>query len=292
MERNDHLIRKKIYKYMFTSVLTTVALQLGNVVDAMIVGNLIGSSANAAVCAGTPFVYLLQVAAFLMGMGGAVTIAVLLGERDTDNAGRVMGVSLLASFVYPLIFTFLTPVTVPAYIHLLGLSGEQAEMVRQIITVYSLGMPVCSVVIAMTNMISVDNHPTLSSAMLITANVINLTCDVLLVKFTPLGLIGSTLSTIIGYAIGGLIFIPVYLKSKDRMVKPSLKGEPVTYGQAVVSNKKPTSKLAVFRSLPSLMQGHYSYHAGACQSACSKCECFWACHRPHICPRSHIHSNP
>ena len=213
MERNDHLIRKKIYKYLFTSVLTTVALQLGNVVDAMIVGNLIGSSANAAVSAGTPFVYLLQVAAFLMGMGGAVTIAVLLGERDTDNAGRVMGVSLLASFVYPLIFTLLTPVTVPAYIHLMGLNGEQAEMVRQIITVYSLGMPVCSVVIAMTNMISVDNHPTLSSAMLITANVINLTCDVLLVKFTPLGLIGSTMSTIIGY-----------LKSKDRMVKPSLKG--------------------------------------------------------------------
>ena len=69
-------------------------------------------------------------------------------------------------------------------------------------------------------------------------------------------------------------------------------GEPVTYGHSLASNKKPTLKLAFFRSLPSLMQGHYSYHAGACQSACSRYECFWACPHPHICPRSHIQADP
>ena len=49
MERNDNLIKKKIYKYMVTGVMTTIALQLGNVVDAMIVGNLIGSLGNGAI---------------------------------------------------------------------------------------------------------------------------------------------------------------------------------------------------------------------------------------------------
>ena len=73
---------------------------------------------------------------------------------------------------------------------------------------------------------------------------------------------------------------------------PSLKGEPVTYGHSLVSNKKPTLKLAIFRSLPSLMQGRYSYHAGACRSACNRYECFWACPHPHICPRSHIQADP
>ncbi len=220
---NDYLIRKKIYKYMFTSVLTTVALQLGNVVDAMIVGNLIGSEANAAVSAAIPFVYLLQVAAFLMGTGGAVTIAVLLGERDSKAAGRVMGVCMAASVAYPLIFTFLTPVTVPAYLRLMGLEGTIADMVRRITTVYSLGMPLISLVIAMSSIMSVDSHPTLSSALLVTSNVINLVCDVLLVKLTPLGLTGSTLATVIGYGIGGMIFIPLYFLSKNRMVKPTLR---------------------------------------------------------------------
>ena len=56
MERNDRLIRKKIHKYMLTGVMTTIALQLGNVVDAIIVGNLIGSVGNAAVSTSLPYV--------------------------------------------------------------------------------------------------------------------------------------------------------------------------------------------------------------------------------------------
>jgi len=78
----------------------------------------------------------------------------------------------------------------------------------------------------------------------------------------------------------------------DYELKPAGNGEPVTYGHSLASNKKPTLKLAIFRSLPSLMQGHYFYHAGACRSVCSRYECFWACPRPHICPRSHIQADP
>lgn len=78
----------------------------------------------------------------------------------------------------------------------------------------------------------------------------------------------------------------------DWELKPAGNGEPVTYGHSLASNKKPTLKLAIFWSLPSLMQGRYSYHAGACRSACSRYECFWACSHPHICPRSHIQADP
>ena len=48
MERNANLINKKIHQYILPGVLMTVAMQLGNVVDGMIVGNLLGSSAMAA----------------------------------------------------------------------------------------------------------------------------------------------------------------------------------------------------------------------------------------------------
>ena len=78
----------------------------------------------------------------------------------------------------------------------------------------------------------------------------------------------------------------------DWELKPAGNGITVTYGLTLASNKQPMSKLAVFRSLSSLTQGRYFYHAGACQSACSRCECFWACSRPHICPQSHIQANP
>ena len=222
--RNDNLIRKKIRKYMLTGVMTTVALQLGNVVDAMIVGNLLGSKANGAVSASTPYIYILQAAAILLGSGGAVTMAILLGKRDAESAGKVMSFCMSFSIIYPLIFTVLTPFTVPIFLNMTGASGELLDMLRSVTTVYSLDMPVISFVLVMSYLINVDNHPGLSAKMHITANVVNLLLDYILVRFTPLGITGAALSTALGYLVAGLVFIPMYFKSKKRMVTPSFKG--------------------------------------------------------------------
>ncbi|MBQ6134617.1 MAG: ATP-binding protein [Lachnospiraceae bacterium] len=224
MERNDRLIRKKIKRYMLTGVMTTVALQLGNVVDAMIVGNLLGSLGNGAINASTPFLYILQAAAILMGSGGAVSIAILLGKREIDSAGRVMGLCIVTSLVYPLIFTCLSPLIVPLYTGHFSAAPQLSEMVRSITTVYSLGMPIISFVLVMAYLINVDNNPGMATKLHITSNAVNLVLDFILVKFTPLGITGAALSTVIGYLVAGLIFIPRYFKSSGRMVTPVFKG--------------------------------------------------------------------
>lgn len=224
MERNDRLIRKKIYKYMVTGVMTTIALQLGNVVDAMIVGNLIGSLGNGAITASTPYLYILQAAAILLGSGGAVMVAILLGKRDVNSAGSVMGFCMLFSILYPLIFTILSPVIVPGFLGLTGATGELYDMISQVTTVYSIGMPILSFALVMAYIINVDNHPSLSATMHITANVVNLVLDFILVKYTSLGIAGAAMSTILGYVVAGSIFIPIYFRSSNRMITPTLKG--------------------------------------------------------------------
>lgn len=220
MVRNDILIRKKIYKYMITGVLTTIALQLGNVVDAMIVGNLLGSIGNGAVSASTPYLYTLQAAALLLGSGGAVSFAVLLGRRELQKAGKVMGFCMIFSIIYPLIFTILSPVLVPSFVSLVGATGELQTMISDITEVYSLGMPILSFVLVMAYLINVDNHPAMTARIHIVANVTNLVLDFILVKYTPLGIKGAALSTVLGYLISGLIFIPQYYRSENRMVSP------------------------------------------------------------------------
>jgi Na+-driven multidrug efflux pump len=224
MERNDYLIRKKIYKYMLTGVLTTVAIQLGNVVDAMIVGNLIGSMANAAISASTPYLYILQVAFILLGSGGAVVTAILLGRREIENAGKVVAFCMLISVLYPLLFTIASPALVPVFVRYMTRGGELGYMVGQVCRIYSFGMPVISFVMVIGYIMNVDNHPSLSASMQITANVVNLVMDVILVAFTPMGIAGAALSTFIGYAVAGVIFIPMYYRSSKRMIRPVFRG--------------------------------------------------------------------
>lgn len=69
MERNAFLINKKIHQYILPGVLMTVAMQLGNVVDGMIVGNLLGPEAMAAIEISMPALLLLQMPAMMLAMG-------------------------------------------------------------------------------------------------------------------------------------------------------------------------------------------------------------------------------
>ena len=66
MERNAFLINKKIHQYILPGMLMTVAMQLGNVVDGMIVGNLLGAEAMAAIEISMPVLLLLQMAALML----------------------------------------------------------------------------------------------------------------------------------------------------------------------------------------------------------------------------------
>ena len=244
MERNDRLIKKKIYKYMLTGVMSTIALQLGNVVDAMIVGNLLGSMGNAAVSTSMPFTYILQAATILLASGGAVISAVLLGKRDANSAGKIMGFCLFAGTAYPLIFTAASPFAVPLYVRFTGAQGELAEMVGDFSFVYALGMPVISLVLMISFFMNADSHPSYSAGLNITSNAVNLILDFVLVRFTPLGIKGAALSTALGYLAAGLIFIPLYLRSRNRMLKPALKG---------LKEMKPLIAAALKRGLPNLM---------------------------------------
>ena len=228
MERNDRLIQKKILKYMVTGVMTTIALQLGNVVDAMIVGNLLGSMGNAAVSASIPYIYMLQAATILLASGGSVMAAVLLGKRDAESAGKIMGFCLLAGIAYPLVFTFASPVLVPRYVQFTGAQGVLGEMTGDYSFIYSLGMPVISVALILSYFMNVDNHPSFSAGINILANVVNLVLDFILIRFTQMGIRGAALSTILGYLVAGLVYIPLYLRSKNRMLRPELKGLTAT----------------------------------------------------------------
>ena len=209
MERNDYLIRKKLYSYLIPSVMVTAALQLGSLVDSIIVGNLMGSYAVSALNIAMPLLLFLQLPAILLGMGGSVTAAVYLGKRDT--ASDVLSVSMLATIVLTLIFSVAELATAPFFAAKLTAAqgGDMYNMVKTVLYVNGIGLwPVCAV-LAISYFMNVDNNPNISAALHITANVINLSLDYILVKYTPYGVGASTASTIIGYIISGAVFVPI-----------------------------------------------------------------------------------
>ena len=218
MERNAFLINKKIHQYILPGVLMTVAMQLGNVVDGMIVGNILGPEAMAAIEISMPVLLLLQMPAMMLAMGGAAEAAVLLGKRDTGEAGGVFTASLAAGAAVSLFFALFAPF-LPRVLAM-ALSGNEglASLAEPYMMVNFAGIPILTIAIIFCYFMNADNHPQLGSALFIIANVVNLVLDFLFLKGFHMGMAGSALSTVIGYLVG-MVTVLVYFRSRHRMLR-------------------------------------------------------------------------
>lgn len=217
MERNDYLIKKKFYSYLVPGVLMVVAMQLGNVVDGIIVGNILGSSALAAISLSIPVLYVLQLPAFILGVGGSAQASVYLGKRDVKKASKLFSSCIIAGFLISLLMCATAPFLSRPLAHLLAGTPQLEELLYPYILVNIFGIPFLTLAIEFSYFFNVDNNLVLGSMMFIIANIVNLTLDFLFLKLTPLGMYGTALSTIIGYTCGLLLLIP-YALSKKRML--------------------------------------------------------------------------
>lgn len=217
MERNDYLLKKKFYSYLLPGVLMVVAMQLGNVVDGIIVGNILGSAALAAISLSMPVLYALQLPAFILGTGGSAQVAYYLGKRESGRASGVFFSCLAAGLLAALAMCITAPFVSHCLTGLLAGTPELEELLYPYILVNILGIPFLTMAIQLSYFFNVDNNPALGSLLFIIANAVNLVLDVLLLKLTPLGMYGAALSTTIGYTCGLALLVP-YIRSKKRML--------------------------------------------------------------------------
>ena len=81
MERNSKLINKKFIQYLIPSILTIFAMQFTSLLDAILIGNLIGSTALSASSMCVPIIYIVQMPGLALGIGGSIVVGSLLGKR-------------------------------------------------------------------------------------------------------------------------------------------------------------------------------------------------------------------
>lgn len=217
MKRNEKLIRTKLWQYLLPSIMMTAALQMGNIVDTMLVGNILGPDAMSAVKIGMTIDNIMEIPGYVLGVGGSVAVGILLGKREREKADRVFSVTLAVSLLCGFLFSLLS-VTSPALANLLTGGNSLTEDVTRFVFVTLLGAPVLSLALQFMNYVAVDNNPSAASAYVITSNVINLVLDYLILKYTPLGTAGAALSTILGYGLAMFVLV-IYFRSPKRMLK-------------------------------------------------------------------------
>lgn len=217
MKRNEKLIRTKLWQYLLPSIMMTAALQMGNIVDTMLVGNILGADAMSAVKIGMTIDNIMEIPGYVLGVGGSVAVGILLGKREREKADRVFSITLTVSLICGAIFALLS-VASPVLAEMLTGGNALTDDVAGFVFVTLLGAPVLSLALQFMNYVAVDNNPSAASAYVIVSNVINLVLDYFVLKYTSLGTAGAALSTVLGYGLAMFVLI-IYFRSPKRMLK-------------------------------------------------------------------------
>jgi len=214
MKRNPYLVNKAFNNYLLATILSSIALTIGVVVDGIIVGNFLGADALSAVNLASPLLQLFSTIFLLLNVGGSIIFAMSIGKRELKDANNIfthsmlmnLGVGLLISIVGIFFSNEIASFFCP--------NASLFPKVHEYLKIALYSSPIYLFLPGIAVYVSTDNNPRLASVALISANVINLLLDLLFIKGLDMGIRGSSLATSVGYGVGILIVLTHFFRGK------------------------------------------------------------------------------
>ncbi|WP_051353820.1 MATE family efflux transporter [Atopobium fossor] len=128
---------------------------LYDIIDGILVGNILGETAFAAINLAMPYVIILFSIGDLIGVGSAVPISIKLGEKDHEAANNIFSYSVVMLFVGGIGMGLLMFFAAPLLISLQGATGELARISIIYLRIYALFIPVSGMMFAIDNYLKV-----------------------------------------------------------------------------------------------------------------------------------------
>ncbi len=214
--RNSTLVHNKFKEYLVPTIMTSLAMSLASVVDSIIVGNLLGDQALAAIGLSGPIIFCLNTIYMLFGVGGISCASVAKGQLNKKRANQVFTVAMGFGILIMTLFMVVVNLFMGQITN--GLAAGDVELASLIATYLRPLLftgPALMFSSGLALFIRTDGNPKSSARIVVIANVVNLILDYTLIRFCNAGIAGAGLSTTLGYVAGGLVVLP-YLFSKER----------------------------------------------------------------------------
>ncbi len=214
-EQTGTLIKNKFREHLIPTVLTTMALSLATVVDSIIVGQLLGADALACIGIASPIINLMNIIYVIFGVGGMMCASVARGRWETEKANKhftmgILGGAALMTLLLAVVLIFMGPIS----LMLAGGDKTAADLTAQYLTPILFTGPVLMLSNGIALFMRADGKPNKSAVVVITANIVNLIFDYILIKFCNTGIMGAGLSTTLGYVFGVFVVLPYICNHK------------------------------------------------------------------------------
>lgn len=212
--------------FLIWGICASLALTVCTIVDATLVGNLVGSQGLAVANISTPIFLLYALLGITIGVGANVHIGRLLGASDIKGANctfhSAIGLGLTVGILSlsPLFFK-------KAYFSFLGVNEELYPMAEQYITIVMWAAPIFIMYHILSFSIRSDGDPRLSAIASGVVIITNIVLDILFMKILGWGILGASSSLCIAEILGTVVLLTHFAKRhtllKLRLALPSKK---------------------------------------------------------------------
>lgn len=194
-------IAGKMIRFAVPLFIGNLFQQLYNTADALIVGNLLGNNALAAVTGTGNLVYLLV--SFFGGLsaGAGVVISRYCGSRETDKMRSAIHTNLAVSLVFSALLTVIGTTLTPTMLRWMGTPADVMDRSVMYVRIYfagGLGLVMYNSCRGIMQAVGDSRHPL---EYLILSSVINVVLDLLLIGLLRMDVDGAALATVISQLV-------------------------------------------------------------------------------------------
>lgn len=214
MQRNGILVIQKYMEYLGSTMGFILSLYLASIVDGILVSQLIGPAAFAAINLTMPVYYARNIVFFLLVDGGSVLAAQFIGSRDKAACNQVFtltigGGTLVMAALGLAGFWLAAPMATM-------LAGESSltGLVKEYLIPLWLTSPLLLLANGMAAYLRLSGEHGLSIAVPVVANVCNLVFDYFFIAVCGWGIGGAGWATGAGYACSLLLLWPYFHREK------------------------------------------------------------------------------
>ena len=197
----------QFWRFLWSAILIALSGCLGNVVDSIIVGNLIGGDGVSAINLSKPVVQFMFTISMLISAGAGMLVGMALGKQDHQRAAYIYTHSFFGSLVFGLLLTvcgMLFPDLITGW---LCQNEHLFQPTRDYLVVMLWGAPAYMVMWALSTMVGVDGSPRLVSIAILIDNAVNLALDIVFIQYLGWGIEGSSAATVVGHLVGIVLML-------------------------------------------------------------------------------------
>ncbi len=204
IQLSEHFTYRKLFRFVFSSILMMVFTSLYSIVDGFFVSRFVGKTPFAAINLLMPIIMGVSTVGFMLGTGGSAIVSMTLGQKKKDLADKYFSMIVYAGIILGIICAFVGSAVIRPVARLLGAEGELLEdcvMYGKIIFAF---IPLYMLQVMFQSFFVAAEKPSYSLKVSVAAGLTNMVLDYVFIVILKKGLAGAAVATVIGYGIGGI----------------------------------------------------------------------------------------